>query len=337
MSEFLHNKDLHKAIKDIAAEPGAKCAVAFWGKGSEMLVSSDAQVICNLKTGGSNPHALKAICKRLKPGNLLQCDILHAKVYLGRSHAVIASANASANGLGLENGEQATWLEAGVSISDVGPVSDWFDALWEASREINDADWEDANAAWAARQRRKPTLRSFLDFDITQGRLPMVLPLAHDSWEVNEQALTEFGGLQNLALRERIENGEEVFNPEEKLVMENRWNLYWNVRKGAPYHPTKKQSLFWNFMGTEVLEDGFKWEGSEDYSDVLLRAEEQPPEPFEVNTPAFMEAFRNVIIRSDFDLLRDYDGDGSWYKKAEECLSIFWAAVKEQYVAQLHR
>lgn len=48
-----------------------------------------------------------------RPSLKAQADDLHAKVYLSSNGVVVGSANASANGVGLEAGEQASWIEAG--------------------------------------------------------------------------------------------------------------------------------------------------------------------------------------------------------------------------------
>jgi hypothetical protein len=78
------------------------CAVAFWGKRSETLIDSDrrrnVKLICNLKMGGTNPNVVRKIPRDL----VKQIDTLHAKVYIGDNFAGVTSANASANGPGLE-------------------------------------------------------------------------------------------------------------------------------------------------------------------------------------------------------------------------------------------
>lgn len=336
MARFLHSEELNKAVCEIAQEDGAKLAVAFWGRGSLDLVSQSAKIICNLKMGGSNPHELQKIEKKISPDNIRQCDTLHAKVYLGRSKAIITSANASTNGLGLEGGEQEGWLEAGALITDIAPIHDWFDALWEDedTKSISAADWKATEAAWSARQRRKPTLRSFRDFDVTQARLPMVLPATHRGWDCNEKALSASGNAENKTLRNRIDLSVEVLNKSDLPVMENRWHFYWEPRTTPPYMPKKRQSFWWTFMGSEFLEDAFKWTGMDDYSDALLPAEEQPPAPFDANNTQFSEAFRNVISRPEFSFLRIIYNETEWYKNSEKILRDFWMAVKNEYEAK---
>ncbi|MFG1400707.1 phospholipase D family protein [Xanthobacter sediminis] len=337
MALFLHSEELNKAVREIAQEDDAKLAVAFWGRGGLELVSQSAKIICNLKMGGSNPFELQNIEKKLSPGNIRQCDTLHAKIYLGRTKAVVTSANASANGLGLEAGEQAGWLEAGALVTDIGPIHDWFDALWEGAdtKSISAEDWKATEAAWSARQRRKPTLRSFRDFDVTQARLPMPLPVANEDWDYNEKALSESGNAENKTLRNRIDLGVEVLYKSDTDIMENRWAFYWQSRNSQPYMPKKRQSFLWTFIGSEFLEDAFIWNGSDEYSDALLSAEEQPPCPFDANNNNFSKAFQNVISRHEFSIFRLNYNDEAWYANAEKILHDFWIAVKKEYEANL--
>ncbi|MCA6122117.1 phospholipase D family protein [Bradyrhizobium sp. WSM 1704] len=103
----------------VAISQTVRIAVAFWGQPApEMLgllrASCSLEVICNLKMGGSNPEAIKAL---LEAGiNVLQSDHLHGKVYLFDNEAILGSSNASANGLSFQDGEVRGWHEANVLI-----------------------------------------------------------------------------------------------------------------------------------------------------------------------------------------------------------------------------
>lgn len=337
MTRFLHGEELSKAVGEIAREEGAKLAVAFWGSGSLGLVSNSAKIICNLKMGGSNPHELQKIEKKLAPGNLRRCDTLHAKVYLGRTRAVITSANASANGLGLEDGEQAGWLEAGALVSDVAAIHEWFDALWKDADGIEADDWKDAKAAWKARQHGKPTLPSILDFDITQERLPMVIWYENTPWETNDDLFEEYSGPVAEALRDRFSCSIAIENTKEQVHLEDRWFLLWAAHRKDSHMPLKNLGLYWVHTSKQVLPKAFRWSGETEYRDVILTSEETPPEPFEVEkNPAFVEAFREVISSPEYECLRiDTPNDGdSWYEMAEATLPKLWKDLKGQYEKQ---
>lgn len=127
MDQFLDHEALRIAIPKLLSEVNVRCAVAFWGRGAEDNITPDARVICNLKSGGTNPFVLKAL---IKTGvTIRQCNRLHAQVYIGNDYAIVASANASANGMGLEGTEQTSWIEAGVRLDNVSPISHWFEEL----------------------------------------------------------------------------------------------------------------------------------------------------------------------------------------------------------------
>lgn len=126
---------LFEAIQQTIRGSRALCAVAFWGSGAEQLFlgppDRDLRIICNLAMGGTNPYVIQRL---LEAGvEVRQCDALHAKVYIGTTDAVITSANASTNGLGL--GAEAGWIETGCIIPAKAAVP-WFEGLWDRSDEI---------------------------------------------------------------------------------------------------------------------------------------------------------------------------------------------------------
>lgn len=151
-----------KEIISIASESEELCmAVAFWGRGAEKLLSGregrPTRVICNLKSGATNPDVIAAV-KKIKGVQIRQHDSLHAKVVVGSNRALVGSANFSCNGLNLEGGETEGWVEAGLMTSDVKPVQGWFDALWKSAihNDINDDDIEEARELWEIRRGTRP-------------------------------------------------------------------------------------------------------------------------------------------------------------------------------------
>jgi hypothetical protein len=147
-------------------------AVAFWGEGSNSLLarSSDklVRVICNLASGGTNPHPIEQL---LKQGvNLRQLDDLHAKVVLGSQSALVGSANFSTNGLQLEGSEVRGWSEAGLSTcsaSDLHEIAQWFEAEWDRARPVEASDLKRALSKWKLRRAARPRVKqvkSLIDF-----------------------------------------------------------------------------------------------------------------------------------------------------------------------------
>ncbi len=139
--------------------------------------------------GGTNPFTLD---EYLRPRfTVQQHDTLHAKVYINETAAIVASANASANGLGFEGQEQAAWHEAGLFTEDrkmVEEIGCWFEHIWCASRPIEDDDIMNAKAAWKARQASKPLLKSFGNFEVDTTNLPLLTWRGNSEWEMNPRS-----------------------------------------------------------------------------------------------------------------------------------------------------
>ena len=121
--EILSNGDLARKIQSICAGSGKrKCAVAFWGEQMPGQLfprgTEGVEVILDVAMGGTTKDALKAL-NVPAADNVWALDGLHAKLYIGECGAVIASANASSNALGLDcNGgklqELGVWLDANI-------------------------------------------------------------------------------------------------------------------------------------------------------------------------------------------------------------------------------
>ena len=152
----------------VADEPALDVAVAFWGQGADRRIhpneSKPIRVICNLRSGGSNPWAIQSLLTRAETYphvQVRQCDRLHAKVLIGASQALIGSANISANGLGLEGSEAAHWLEAGFHTNNLAEIASsqrWFDQLWSSmdARDITVEDMANAIEAYKRNQSSRP-------------------------------------------------------------------------------------------------------------------------------------------------------------------------------------
>ncbi|MBW4093348.1 MAG: hypothetical protein HIU82_19945 [Proteobacteria bacterium] len=190
--KFLSRNELSNAIMELMSGKRVRCAVAFWGAGSETLFpaacNQDIRIVCNLRMGGTNPFTLdEHLLHRL---TVQQHDTLHAKVYISETAAIVASANASANGLGFEGREQAAWHEAGVFTKEhkmVEEIGRWFERIWHESRPIEDDDIRNAKAAWKSRQASKPSLTSFADFELTAHNLPLIWWYGDSEWETNPE------------------------------------------------------------------------------------------------------------------------------------------------------
>jgi len=134
---------LQDIMKLIETEEEIVLAVAYWGNGSLSLLNGlrgrkNVRIVLNVHHGGTNPLELEKLMAEF--GSRLKVhETLHAKIYAGRSHAVIGSANASASGFSLSRNAHA---EATVTLSggDAGDVFKQAEAFYKAGHEVTAND-----------------------------------------------------------------------------------------------------------------------------------------------------------------------------------------------------
>ncbi|WP_341485480.1 hypothetical protein [Thioclava sp. GXIMD4215] len=150
---ILTGSELLQCLKDkCSTDAPASLAVAFWGSGAlkELGAKLDKQsrLVCNLKTGGTNPYEIRKI---IDAGYVIrQHNTLHGKIgIVGNSFSFAGSSNLSANGLGFEGQEQSFWEEVNVAFDHVDEaLQQRFEDLWGASSEISDLDLAEAETRW---------------------------------------------------------------------------------------------------------------------------------------------------------------------------------------------
>jgi hypothetical protein len=161
MASFLTSELLSQKIREVLSGEDRRCAVAFWGTGSSELLKScskvgsmDAKIVCDVSMGGTFWKELQ-ILGAPKNKKLRFHDGLHAKVYISDFGAIVASANASSNGIGFGNSRMPGHLEAGTFFerahAEWGKISEWFDKTYESSKLV------DEQALEIARTRFLPT------------------------------------------------------------------------------------------------------------------------------------------------------------------------------------
>lgn len=73
MSRFLDHAQVRDAVQEIVARDNVRCAVAFWDGGALnafFLMKkrvSDARIICDLTTGGTNPMEMELLGGPINP------------------------------------------------------------------------------------------------------------------------------------------------------------------------------------------------------------------------------------------------------------------------------
>lgn len=137
--ELLHGQALSDRIRVICAEDQVNCAVAFWSAAvrDELFPrwkKQTVRIVCDISMGCNSRSTLKSYGAP-KSENLRVRDGLHAKIYISTAGAIIASANASLNGIGLRS-RPAGNMEAGVFFAP--NTTGWreaqqlFDQFWQS-------------------------------------------------------------------------------------------------------------------------------------------------------------------------------------------------------------
>jgi len=165
---FLSSENYLKEIQNLVQSvSNLSLAVAFWGEGVQSLIKSAYQgqklrLLCNLGSGGTNPKVIRdllAFSHENPDIKLRTMDTLHAKLVIGEASAIVGSANLSANGLGLERSECATWEEAGYLVRDAQQIASmqaWFERVWGQSEHITEALLKKAEAQWFKNRANRP-------------------------------------------------------------------------------------------------------------------------------------------------------------------------------------
>jgi hypothetical protein len=204
---LLSGARLREAITRICRGKSISCAVAFWGRGADDLIGNPEgrtiRLICNLKMGGTNPDVIAALME--SDIRVRQSNRLHAKVYIGDTQAVITSANASINGLGLEGDELAGWIETGVEVPAQEALP-WFDKLWAESKPITPQNMDDARRIFRERAIVKPT-RPFADFHPTRDDFPLVGWARECKIDYNDAEIEKVVGYVNDTVHQQIDYG----------------------------------------------------------------------------------------------------------------------------------
>ena len=322
---------LREVITQISCGNNVSCAVAFWGKGAGDLFGPSKgrtiRIVCNLKMGGTNPDVIETIVKT--GATVLQNDRLHAKVYIGDKSAVVTSANASINGLGLEGDELAGWIEVGVEVpaQDVLP---WFERIWKESRPISPEDIENARRLFRERAITKPTRGTFENFCPTEKEFPLVGWVTNSNYKYNDDQIERAIGRVNDTVYEQIDNGIDIEADEDvNLFRRGLWVLYWMAR--ADGTPGPKSEIWWTCSSGIHVPNGFTYEGRKPQG-VILSMHPMPPEPFDASEPRFRKAFREVMSLGKFSCLRDQNYEGSFYTAERlESTRQFWEDMKKYY------
>lgn len=221
---FLSSENYFKEIQNLVQSgSNLSLAVAFWGEGAQSLIKRSYQgqrlrLLCNLGSGGTNPKVIRNLLAFSHENPDLQLrtmETLHAKLVIGEASAIIGSANFSANGLGLERSECATWVEAGYLVEDIqqiGSMQAWFDGVWGKSEHITEALLKKAEAQWLKNRASRPrTSTRFIETSTSELKNRNIA-IAIYRLEASQQALEEMNRIKaEAAQSDQMENSKLDF------------------------------------------------------------------------------------------------------------------------------
>ncbi|RWN11445.1 MAG: hypothetical protein EOR94_27485 [Mesorhizobium sp.] len=328
--DFIFGAKLQAAIGSILKEEDFICAVAFWGNGASSRLGKRSpqgklpRIICNLTSGGTNPYEVeKLIGNDLGAyGQVKQSNTLHAKVFLASDRAVVGSANVSTNGLGIEGGTPAKWIEAGVLVTDkgqLGQISAWLETEWEGAAIIDRNDLLRAREAWFRHQMANgPTLKSqgsnssLAKFPVppSDGAIAGVdFPLLNwwndTPYRWAPEAISAVSKLISdndpKKIEARLDNAFEVDLRDREALSPGRWVVAWEA-SGENNFPARRKP-YWFYTG-QILPKGIIYDDDPTRYPAILGADYRGKvtPPFELDAST-IKAFRNVIVRPKFSSL----------------------------------
>lgn len=157
--------------------------------------------------------------------------------------------------------------------------------------------------------------------------------VADQDWEVNAESVEAQGRNVTTELTDRIGDGFELEGPADETFLKDRWVIWWYPKKGGM---PRGKKLYSTHLCREVLRKAFHYKGSTENLDTVLRSENPPPDPFDVNEPGFVESFVSVLSREKYAALREQDDyDDSWFEPRITLIANFWLDVKADYLGRI--
>lgn len=157
---FFDGEGLSRTIREVVAAGPVDMAVAFWGTDavSRLALPADLstyQVVCDAESGSCSPIALGMLLDR--GAKVATLSGMHAKLYRASNQMVVASANASVNGLSEEG--DGDGLEVGMLVSEqeaINRAAAWFARTFKRARILHSRDLSAIANRWSARRRSRP-------------------------------------------------------------------------------------------------------------------------------------------------------------------------------------
>jgi len=280
------SNELKKQLKRI--KPGV-VAVAYLGKGwLDYLGKKLPDKLIVSPTPGSNPKSIREAIKRIGIKNVYFLDELHAKIYLGKSEALVGSCNLSRNGFE-ENEEAAVLIDDKKGVETLQAVIANYtalarDAYPEDSDKREKLKWLDKHKLKPQKSlgRRRSNTKSSLE-DYLKKPNKSIIHLSTfvvEDYKFNKQIINkkvpETQGVKDLASYFK-----HTFGLRESLAVKpGDWLLLCGANKDGT--PRKAGRIYWMFAHY-VISGGVSDKSDKSVTKlVATRKGKEPPFPFEL-------------------------------------------------------
>ncbi|WP_058553422.1 phospholipase D family protein [Thiohalocapsa sp. ML1] len=308
MPTIIATDDLSDCLDDLSP---THVAVAFMGRAGARYLNLALLERVIISPGlGTNPAAVVELAESIGWERVLLLEALHSKLYCAAHAALIGSANLSRQAL--EPGGQQELCVLLDDTDSVRTARDLFDGYArEAEQECPTTRDKLALLHKLRRQRRRAEV-----YDVSLSDDPPPVDAVDRfgdynvdrdgevfcAWVMSDE--TEY--TENVPEEVRSAIADEIHLAPDDLDPEQEWFLYYHVHGNDPgLHLGRRPVLLYVHR---LFEDGCTDEGYEklgvQMSDLRL-----PKPPFDVEDHCFVQAFREVMSRDEFAVLRGAAAD----------------------------
>lgn len=293
--KVLIENDIRKAVSD--CKP-SKIAVAYIGVDWQTFIpdASRLESIIVSPTIGSNPRAIADLVKQIGWEKVAFLDELHAKTYIGKSSAVIGSANLTRNGLGAEGlVELCVEINATESLKKINKAfedlkkraQDQYPTTVSKKSRLKELEqnWGAAIANRIFRNNKNNNIPAFVDFE----------SLGDDHFYVLWYQPVNCKYSDDVKAIESFMDNDIHFASTDK-VERNKWALVWRITDSNKPHKLEKPH--WLYIH-EIFENGVIDDGYEYPKCAIQRKDlDIPSPPFEI-TDEVVVAFKKAVQEKD--------------------------------------
>jgi hypothetical protein len=293
--KVLVQNDIRKAVSD--CKP-SKIAVAYIGVDWQTFIPDVSRLVSIIvsPTIGSNPWAIADLVKQIGWEKVAFLDELHAKTYIGKSSAVIGSANLTRNGLGAEGlVEICVEINAAESLKKINKAfeglkkraQDQYPTAVSKKSRLKELEqnWGAAIANRIFRNNKINNIPAFVNFELLGNDHFYVL------WyqPVNCEYSDDVKAIESFML-------DDIHFASTDKVERNKWALVWRITDSNKPHKSVKPH--WLYIH-EVFENGVIDDGYEYPQCAIQRKDlEVPSPPFEI-TDEVVVSFEKAVQEKD--------------------------------------